>query len=775
MRVTTRKTLRDIRRQRAQFGAVGLTVLLGVALFVASAGAFLNLSDSYQFTYDRLHFADVVATGGDPDIQADAARSTGARAVVERTQADPPMLIEGTKLVGRVIGLPVGGQPAVDAVDVTRGGYLSPDDPDGVLLERHAADTFALEVGDTLQVYTTGGWHTVTVRGIAASAEYIWPARNRQEVLSDPHAFAVVFAAEQAVRQWTGAGPNQVLVELPAGDSPGEMVAALHAAGASDVTLQAEQPSHATLQEDLDGFSELAVAFPLLFLTAAAVAAYVLLARRVLAERPIIGALMASGARRGRLVRHYLHQGLLVGLFGGTVGVLLGVLATGIVTRSYTDALGIPDTVVSQHPDLALAGLAFGAVVGLAGALAPAVTAARTMPAEAMRNTVVSRPPGGWSRFVARLRAIPVTSRMALRDVFRSRRRTLATMLGVVLALILVLASAGMLTSMSAAMRLQFDQIQRQDATVAVAANAIADPAAELRQVSGVAAVEPARTGQVTATHGQDTYTTVLTGFVPGTDMHRFRSDTGEWVALPDSGVLAGAALVDELQVAVGDTLTLSTPDGAVRVRLAGLLGEPMGTSIYTTIQTAAQVIPDASVQTYLVRFDGGADRDAMRRTITALPGVVTYADADSLLGAIAQYLSLFWAFIGIMVLLGGVLAFAVIYVTMAVNVVERTNELATLRAAGVSVRRVSGMLAAENLAATALGVPFGLILGVLAGRGFLASFNSDLFQFEADFTWWVLAISTLGVLLAAAASQWPAVRAVRRLDVARVVRERAA
>ena len=35
-------------------------------LFIASAGAFDNLSGSYQHTYDRLHFADLFSTGGDP-------------------------------------------------------------------------------------------------------------------------------------------------------------------------------------------------------------------------------------------------------------------------------------------------------------------------------------------------------------------------------------------------------------------------------------------------------------------------------------------------------------------------------------------------------------------------------------------------------------------------------------------------------------------------------------------------------------------------------------
>lgn len=777
MDATTHKAVRDLRRQAPQVLAVAVTIMLGVALYIATAGAFRNLGGSYAYTYDRLHFADLVATGGDTGAVAAAARSAGAAAVTARTQIDPPLLVAGTKLIGRVVGLPAGSRPAVDDVDVRSGDYLSPSAADAVLLERHAAETFGLGVGDHLQVFAAGAWHTVTVRGVVESAEYLWPARSRQEVISDPYAFAVLFAPQTTVARWAGSGPNQTLAELPAAASAqrSDAVAqAMRDAGAVDVTPRADQPSNAALREDLNGFNELSVAFPLLFLSAAAVAAYVLLARRVLAERPIIGALMASGARRGRLVRHYLLQGLLIGLIGAAAGVVLGVLATSVVTRGYTAALGIPDTIVARHLDLTLTGLAFGAVVGLLGAAAPALTAARTVPAEAMRNATQSRPPGAWSRLVARLHRLPVSGRMALRDVFRSRRRTAATMLGTVLALILVLASAGMLTSMTNALHLQFSRIQRADATVTADAQ-VSGTDRRLRTLSGVAAIEPARAGQVSAVKGNDSYPTTLNGFVPDTTMHGFRSVNGGWISLPSDGVLAGASLADMLHVSVGDTITLATAHGDTPVRLAGLLDEPMGTAIYADNDLAARVLPDPTTATYLVRFADGADRDAMRRQITQLPGVLAYVDSHALTRSLDQYLGLFWAFIVVMIALGAILALAVIYVTMAVNVVERTNELATLRTAGVPLRRVAGTLATENLVATALGVPLGLVLGVIAARGFLASFSSDLFRFELHLDWWVLPAAAVGVLLAAALSQWPAARAVRRMDIARVVRERAA
>ncbi|MFR9798203.1 FtsX-like permease family protein [Streptomyces sp. MS06] len=783
-RVLLTKTRRDLRRRLAQFAAVAVTVMLGVTLFTASYDAYRNLSASYDRTYQRLHFADLTARGDDAGRLAAAVRGLdGVAAVASRTQDDLPVAIGGDRLRGRVVGLPADGrQPAVNGVDVVAGARPAPGDLTGVLVEKHAARTFGLAPGDRLRVYDGSGWRSLTVRGIAVSPEYLWPAPSRQELIVDPHSFAVLFVPEPTALSLAGQrSPDQALVELtgPARRSDGtaRVATALREAGAVDVVTRSEQPSHAALAEDLRGFSELAVAFPLLFLSAAAVAAYVLLTRIVLAERAVIGTLLAAGARRGALVRHYLGHAVLTGTAGAVAGAVLGVFATAAVTRAYTSALDVPDTVLGRHPGTAAAGLVFGVLVGLVAGGAPALSVARTPPAEAMRGRAVPlMRPRHWGRLLARFRRLPLTWRMALRDLGRSRRRTLATMTGSVLALVLVLSSVGMITSMRAVLAEHFDRVQRQDATV-ISDPGAADLARRLGAVEGVRAVEPVATVRVTAARDGRSYATTLTGFQPGTTMHGFRTPSGRWRHLPDDGELAGAALAGRLHVHTGDLLTVTVPGQPGRqVRLAGLVEEPMGTSLYGTRSTV-RAATGTALTGYLLQFaDGtsGAGRDEVRGAVLRLPGVLAYTDEQALRDEANRYLGLFWVFIGGMLALGGALAFTVIYVTMTVNVAERTVELATLRAAGVPLRRVAGVLAAENLTAVLLAVPAGLAAGTAAAWAFLQSFNSDLFSLRLSLGWPALLISAAAVLAAAALSQLPAARAVRRLDLARVVRERA-
>ena len=77
---------------------------------------------------------------------------------------------------------------------------------------------------------------------------------------------------------------------------------------------RADQPSNSALQQDVKGFQELAILFPLLFLTAAGLATAVLMRRVVTAQRPTIGMLRACGYSSRQVVGHFISFGLVVGV-----------------------------------------------------------------------------------------------------------------------------------------------------------------------------------------------------------------------------------------------------------------------------------------------------------------------------------------------------------------------------------------------------------------------------------------------------------------------------
>jgi putative ABC transport system permease protein len=764
-----RKLLRDLRRQRGQALAIAVTIFLGAALFAASYDAYLNLQASYARVFVDLRAADLTVAGGRSDDFAQAARGVnGVAAVDQRTTADVPLRIGDAKLLGRVVGTT--RDPAVNRLLLEEGSLSG-----GALVERHLASDFDLRPGDRLDVLGPEGWQTLPIAGIVSSWEYLWPARSRQDVLPAPRSFGVVFVPEAQAAALAGSGGRR---EVAVRFSPGADAAVLTArleqlavrAGATEAVPRADQPSNATLQTDIDGFRELAVLFPLLFLAAAALATGVLLSRRVRAERALIGTLRASGAGARTLLAHYLGYGLVLGAVGGLAGAAAGELAAAAMTRVYTGELSIPLAVTPVHPWTAVAALAFALSIGAAGALAPAIAASRVEPAEAMRGVVPSGRAGRSlaERLVPPLGRLPVRHRHVLRSIARSRRRSLSTVLGVVLALTLILVAWGMLDTTSVLLARQFGDVDRQDATVRLDGPVSPAGLRRIEAVPGIAAAEPAADVPATVVSSQGRYATALRGFDPETAMHGF----------PDAsalarGVVLGRAAAGLLHVDVGDPVEVVLPGGRVtRARVSAFVDEPLGTYAYTSLQRLAAL--GIEPNDVLVRFAAGAGRTPTIDGLEGLADVAAVTDTRGLERLFHRYLGLFYAFVGTMLVFAALLAFVIMFTSMSANVAERSVEVTTLRANGVDHRTVARLLRTENVVLTVGGIVIGLPVAWIVAREFMAAYSSDLFRFDLQLRPWTPALAALCLLVVALLSGGPALRALRRLDVARVIRERA-
>lgn len=787
MSLLERKLRRDIGRRRWQFIAIVVTVVLGVALFGASYDAYQNLLSSYQELFARTHFAALTIEGGDRTAVAAAVRGQpGVATVATRSTADLPFQVAGDRFIGRLVGLPPTGRPAVNDMLLLDGAYLSAADPTGVLVERHMADHFGLHPGDALRVHLPTGWQTVTVRGIAASAEYIWPARSRQEVLTLPDDFGVLFVSQALLDQLPAElTTQQVLVTYtgPADDPAltGALVARAQAAGATDAFTQADQPSNAVLHEDINGFGELSISFPLMFLTAAALATYVLLSRMVLAQRAQIGLLLAVGFSRRRVFGHYLGFGIVTGLLGAAIGAPVGLALAGLITRIYTGVIAIPVTVIELRPLTVVEGLAFGLVAGALAALVPAWRASRLSPAAAMAGPIAGGH-GGASlaeRVVTPLRRLPARWKMVIRGIGRSPVRSLSTVAGVMIAVTLVFVSWAMIDTTQVLLDRQFNQAERTDAVAFLAGGATPAELDALRAVAGVAAVEPLGQVRVTIDHGGKRYSTTLAAFAFDTTMHRFLTSAGP-IALPASGILVGAALRDRLDLHAGDPITLlfGSLGRSVDSTVAGFVDEPLGTYAYTSLDELARLIgPDAAAAATVaanVRYEPGVDRTQLRDRLAAVEGVTAVSDTRGLQQAANALMGLFYAFVGVMLVLGAVMAFALLFNLMSANIGERVTELASLRASGMGGAQLARIITAENVLLTVAGIVPGLVVGYLAAAEFMASFSSDLFSFDLDVRPTTFVLTVAGILVAALVSQVPILAAVRRIDIAQVVRERA-
>ncbi len=143
--------------------------------------------------------------------------------------------------------------------------------------------------------------------------------------------------------------------------------------------------------------------------------------------------------------------------------------------------------------------------------------------------------------------------------------------------------------------------------------------------------------------------------------------------------------------------------------------------------------------------------------------------------GMIDESMGFFWVFIGVMLAVGAALGMAMIFNGVTVNVLQRTREIAIMRAVGMHRAGRTMILALENLLIAFMGTLAGLPAGRFVSQYLMDSMSTsveDMFSFKLVImprTYWFAAVFAVVILLV---SQLPAIRRAAGLSLATATKE---
>ncbi len=812
MQILLLKTLRDLREALARTAALVIILAIGIASYVALIGAYRDLSTSYNNTYTRLNFADVTfdvrsaPEGAVEEIQAvNGVAAVTGRLIVDTGFEIPPGANSnvGERIRARLIGLPATHHPAVDDVLVEQGRYFSGREKEVALIETHFASAYGLGPGSTVTPLIDRGRTRrekveLPVVGVAASPEYLIVSPSRQDILPSGRTFAVLFMPLDGVQQITSRANeiNNFAVLLEPGVDQNAVIETLKTRmdsyGLITTTLQKDQPSHAALQLDLNGYHEIAYLMPGMILFVAAASTSVMLSRQVRAQQPQIGLMKALGYRDGAIVLHYLALALLIGVLGAAFGVAIGLPLVRAITEEYAIELGIPLVETRFYPDLVVQGATLGIVTALLAGIGPAWRATGVAPAAAMRLDPSATIATGRPSLLERIVRLPPALLVPVRNTLRLNRRSITTGLGLIFAYVLILTSWGMIDSMREMINHHFDFVQEWDLAVGFADDQDRVTLSKIEHMPGVQAVDPVIMLPGTIDPDGKDSDILVTGLDPGHSLHRLALTAGEspQSALGDGYVVLSSALAGALGKRVGDTVVLKVPDphaDPIRNRnrddddkderhtlvVGGITQEMQGAVVYISLKQARDWVNSPYSSTFNTVFltVDPAEVSALKSSLYDLRDVVSVQEKSAVRMEWQALMGFFYAFIGVLLIFSLAMAFALLFNAMTINVLERRRELATMRAFGTYRQDILFQLNVENVMLWLVTVVPGLVLGTLVARGFGSAFQSELFDFRILISPLSYVLTAGGILLTMILATLPPARRINHQNIAEATR----
>ena len=779
MRLLLRKTIRDLKSSWAQSAALIIIIALGIASLVSMAGAYRDLSSSYQRTYDELHFADVSFTvqAAPESVVQEVASLAGVQAAAGRLVIDSGYeLPNGDPIRSRLIGVPPGKQPAVNALYVREGRFLQETDTNAVMVESHFADYYDLNVGDQVTPIIQGHKKPLTIVGIVSSPEYLVVSASKQDFLPSPRTFAVLFVPLPELQTWMDMEDqiNNINVLVQKDANREEVIKRIEPMLAPyrliEITRSEDVPSHAALQLDLDGFKESAYIMAFLMLFVAAMAVYAMLSRLIWSQRPQIGLMKALGYSDRAVMGHYLTMSLIIAIAGSILGVLAGLPLGYATTSLYARELGIPLVQSNFHPDLVLIGVLLSIAFSVMAALSPARTSAHMPPAFAMRMDASIMLTKGRQTWLERWLTPPLWLRLPLRDVFRSPRRTLTTVIGVAFSFMLALVGLGMMDSMNYALDKNFQEIETWDMLVLFNSPQMEQTLTQVKEIEGVEKVEPAiqLPAKLTA-HGaeQDAF---LMAIQSQGSMHvlQLPDDLSPEDALQEGNILLSPFLVKKLDLEPGDEVEVSSFMGKTTFRYKANVNELSSGMAYISYEEAQKKIgaPTEMFNSLYLKVDP-ARTIAIKQNLYHLPGVANVQVKADVQKDWQALMGLFYAFVAVILIFAILMASALLFNSMTINVLERQREFATMRAIGASGWRIARFVLVETILLWLITLIPGLLLGWWATSFLIATYNTEMFNLPAYISPYSYLWTSIGVLLIMLLSTLPAIRHINRLNLA--------
>lgn len=496
--------------------------------------------------------------------------------------------------------------------------------------------------------------------------------------------------------------------------------------GDSYALSREDNMGYSTFEENANIVSNIAKIFPLFFFLVAALVVMTTMTRMIDEQRSQIGVLRALGYSNFTIRNIYLFYSGSASFLGSVVGFFAGCLIfPTTIWKAYTMMYDFSAKVSILHEwKLGLAATAVAMLCAMGATWFSCAGEFREEPAELIRPKA---PPAGkkilLEKFTVLWDRLNFMQKVSLRNVFRYKKRFFMMVLGIAGCTALLVAGAGIKSSISDVAKFQYSEINKYDYQVVFNENmddsGQSNFLAETKTSAGNFGKTVFLSQNKVTTRLKKTNKNITVYACQNDEVTKFvnLAYKGEKIAFPNEGeAVVSRKLEKQNDVKIGDKLKLRSDNKEMTVKVSGFYDNYVGETMFMTISTFEKGFgTHADINTMLVISPDSMSKEEISKQaaeISRNEKVATVVLAQNIIDQVDSMMKSLNAIIYVVILCAGLLAFIVLYNLTNINILERIREIATIKVLGFHRGETAQYVFRENIVLTVIAAIVGLPLG---------------------------------------------------------------
>ncbi|MBR2587769.1 MAG: ABC transporter permease [Bacilli bacterium] len=629
---------------------------------------------------------------------------------------------------------------------------------EGLWLDHYLARKIGIKVGDELELSIEGDIFKEKVVGLVEVPDHVYFIKDDTAIFPTHTDFGFAYLSINEFPKDYTVFPY-VIVDVDDVSKVDETKNKIkdNIEGIITATVREDNLSYDGYKREAEEGDTYSGVFSGLFVFIAILSVVTTMNRFVKKERTQIGTLKALGIKRRKITRMYVNYGFFISVIASVLGIVLGNLLIGnFFLEMEMEYYEIPHYNIVTIPLVYEVAIAIVIVITLVTYLScrkilkePTATALR------IERPKVKVKENSFTTKKA-FNKLSLSTKWNLRDITRSRGRTIMAIVGIAGCTMLVVTAFGMLDSMKSYVSWEFDTINNFEYKLTLSSNYTEEQLDEIISKYGNA------TSQSTGVEFKNNNEIIIkqltinnsNGLLQVTDHNR------KVFAMQDDGIYITEKMSSIYNLKVGDIVEWHVigSDNWHNTKIVGISRDPQAQQFNCTKKFFNSVGEKYSADSVYTNYDLSGVKE--------ISGVNTIQTKKNLEDGMNSMLNMMYSLIALLITVSIILAIVIIYNLGIMSFSEKEYQFATLKVLGFKYKQIKKIFIKQNIWIGIFAIIIALPLGNFMTDYIFKNAIGDAYDFEAMIKPATFVMSSVGTFIVVYIINQFLAKKIRRIDM---------